>query len=144
MTDGTGLRSVRKNPQSATVTRSVSPVSSFRRAAVSAAVVLMLALQTFVVGFTAAMAGETGAGAVCATAKASDGSDKTTPDKHACPCCIIHCSSIADFDDVNGAPSVILPLEISATGPVSEFSPGTVIAAPELRPSSPRAPPARV
>ncbi|WP_159729713.1 hypothetical protein [Methylosinus sp. Ce-a6] len=106
----------------------------------------ILLLQIVAIGFaTGAMAGEGAFGVVCVTAAASSASSDSAPlDKHVGPCCMLHCSSAAE---VEGADAVVIVLSFdfpSAAPPRCDER--TAVAAtdpPELRPLSPRAPPAR-
>jgi hypothetical protein len=55
----------------------------------------------------------------------------------------LHCSSAIEADSER-APAVILPRERPASLPAPDYRIDAAIAAPELRPLSPRAPPARL
>lgn len=107
----------------------------------------VLLLQIVAVGFaTGAMAGESALGVVCVTAAASSASSDSTPlEKHVGPCCMLHCSAAAE---VEGAETVVIVLrfDFPSAAPL-RFDARTAFAAadpPELRPLSPRAPPARL
>jgi hypothetical protein len=100
-------------------------------------------LQIVAVGFaTGAMAGD---GVVCVTPAASATSSDSTPlDKHLSPCCVIHCSSAAAEVEGVDAVAVVLSFDFP-TAARPRFDARTTVAAadpPELRPLSPRAPPA--
>lgn len=105
----------------------------------------VLLLQIVAVGFaTGAMAKGGAFGVVCVTAQSSDASSGSAPvEKHVGPCCMLHCSAAAE---VEGADAVVIVLAFAfptASPPV--FDARTLVgaaSAPELRPLSPRAPPA--
>lgn len=119
------------------------------RTAVSAAVALLLLLQMFSIGYaTGATADRAVAlfGGVCETVQASTSTstsnDEPAEAHHVGPCCLLHCSSLIETD-VERAPITIRPLEMFSAPVAPEYRIDAVIAAPELRPLSPRAPPAR-
>lgn len=115
------------------------------RAVVSAIVTLLFLLQTISIGLASGVTANDRAalfGGMCesvvpAVAK-SDGAP--TKSQHVGACCILHCSSIIE-SDVERAPVAVLPLEMFTAPPTSEYRIDAVVAAPELRPLSPRAPP---
>jgi hypothetical protein len=117
------------------------------RATVNAVAALLFVLQALSIGFAgSAMAGAGPLGIVCVTT--TDGGDAHSDSspaerQHACPCCIVHCSSAIEAD--GGEPAVvILRRELPETSDWSEFRIDAARDAPELRPLSPRAPPARL
>lgn len=113
----------------------------------NAVAALLFVLQALSIGFAgSAMAGAaTGPlGVVCVTSNADDGHSDSSPveRRHVCPCCIIHCSSAIEIDGDEPA-VVILRRELPVTSDWSDFRIDAARDAPELRPLSPRAPPAR-
>jgi hypothetical protein len=116
------------------------------RTAVSAVVAFLFLLQMFSVGVaTGATANGAAAllGGVCEKVEASTSRDEGAPAKtqHVGPCCLLHCSSMIE-SEVERTPDTVLPLEMFTAPAALEYRIDAVIAAPELRPLSPRAPPA--
>jgi hypothetical protein len=114
---------------------------------VNAVAALLFVLQALSIGFagSAMAAAATGPlGIVCVTsANGGDAHSDSSPAErqHACPCCIIHCSSAIEID--GGEPAVVvLRRELPETNDWSDFPIEAGRDAPELRPLSPRAPPA--
>jgi hypothetical protein len=112
---------------------------------VNAVAALLFVLQALSLGFAgSAMASVANGplGVVCVTA---DGGDDSSPVErpHVCPCCIIHCSSAIEIDG-GDAIVVVLRRDRPVASPWSEFRIDAAGASPELRPSSPRAPPAHL
>lgn len=119
---------------------------SVERAAVSAVATLFLLLQTISIGVAWGATANDGAalfGGLCETARAERSSADAPPSKapHVGACCILHCSSVIE-SEVEREPIAVLPLEMFTAPAASEYRIDAVIAAPELRPLSPRAPPA--
>ncbi len=115
-------------------------------AAISLAVTILLALQIFSVGFaTGAVAkADNALGVVCATDKASPTkSDPSSPvSHHVDVCCVLHgCAAVEA--DAQRSPPVISSKEAPPVLPTPAFEIDAVCADQELRPLSPRAPPAR-
>jgi hypothetical protein len=118
------------------------------RAVVSAAVALLFLLQMFSIGVaTGATANDasTLSAGLCERVEASTGESDGAPAKaqHVGPCCLLHCSSLIEAE-VERAVAVVLSLEMFRAPAAPEYRIDAVIAAPELRPLSPRAPPARL
>jgi hypothetical protein len=116
------------------------------RGAVNAVAAILFVLQALSLGFAgSAMASVADGpfGVVCVTLDGDDGSSGPAPieRQHVCPCCAIHCSSAIDIDG-GVVIVVVLPLERPVSSLWSEFRVDVAGAAPELRPLSPRAPPA--
>lgn len=106
---------------------------------------LLFLLQTISIGLAwGAMANERAAlfGGVCEAVSPAIAKSDGAPTKaqHVGVCCILHGSSIIE-SEVERAPVAVLPLEMFTAPPTSEYRIDAVIAAPELRPLSPRAPP---
>lgn len=116
------------------------------RTAVSAVVALLFLLQMFSIG-VAAGATANGAvslfGGVCETVEKSAADSGQAPAKahHVGPCCLLHCSSAIE-SEFERALIAVLPLEMFSAPETAEYRIDAVIAAPELRPLFPRAPPA--
>lgn len=119
------------------------PHSSFERATVSAVVALMFLLQAMAVGFATAAANGAPLGPVCGAAQVETGkSDPSRADwRHVGPCCILHCSAAVDDLDAR-IPVAISPPQMFSERPTAIYTIDAAIVAPELRPLSPRAPPA--
>jgi hypothetical protein len=115
-------------------------------AAISLAVAILLALQIFSVGFTSGAMAKGGDvfGVVCATDKASPtNSNPSSPvSHHVDMCCVLH-SSAAVEPDAPRSPPGLLSKEAPPVLPAPTFDIDAICADPELRPLSPRAPPAR-
>lgn len=114
----------------------------------SAVVALLFVLQSISIGFaTGAMAKDGAAllGVVCSTSAVQPATSDSSPVKqqHIGPCCILHCGSVIEADGER-APVIVLPFELPAFPPMSDYRMDVAIAAPELRPLSPRAPPAQL
>ncbi|WP_400766160.1 hypothetical protein [Methylosinus sporium] len=118
---------------------------SVERTALGMVVALLFLLQTVGVGFAAGATANSAqlSGVVCASFKAEAAKSDSAPieDHHIGPCCILHCSSAID-DEREVVLVIVLPLEISSDTPAPNYVIDAVAAAPELRPLSPRAPPA--
>lgn len=115
------------------------------RAVVGMLTAAVLLLQIVAVGFaTGAMAKQSAFGVVCVTAQSGSPSSDTTPvEKHVGPCCMLHCSAAAEVEG-SDAVVIVLAFDFPAASPPA-FDARTAEAAaapPELRPLSPRAPPA--
>ncbi len=119
---------------------------STEKTATCLAVVFLFVLQIVSVGFaTGAMAGGSGPlGAACATVKASPTkSDPSSPVSHHLDvCCVLHSSSAIGPDAQRSAPRIFFK-EAPPVLRAPAFKIDAVSADPELRPLSPRAPPAR-
>ncbi|MDJ0448381.1 MULTISPECIES: hypothetical protein [Methylocystis] len=117
------------------------------RAAVSAAVAILLLLQAASIGFAAGATANGAAGllfgTICQNADAAN-RDSSGPieQQHVGPCCVLHCSSFIEAD-AGRAPVEILPLESVSASPACDHQIDAVIVAPELRALCPRAPPPR-
>jgi hypothetical protein len=119
---------------------------------VSTVATLFLLLQTMSVGVAwGAIANDGGAlfGGLCETARAdASQADASNTDgapakaQHIGACCILHGGSIVE-SEVEREPIAVLPLEMFTAPPTAEYRIDAVVAAPELRPLSPRAPPAQ-
>jgi hypothetical protein len=122
-------------------------IFSMGRAVAGMLAAAVLLLQIVAVGFaTGAMAGDGAFGVVCVTSQSSSSTSGTAPvDKHVGPCCMLHCSSAAEIDGADTV-VVILAFDFPDASPVrfDDRSAGVAVAPPELRPLSPRAPPARL
>jgi len=117
------------------------------RAVVGVLTAAVLLLQIVAVGFATGAMAKTGAfGVVCVTDQSGSTSSDSVPlDKHVGPCCMLHCSSAAEVDGADAA-VIVLSFDFPSAAPLV-FDDRTAIAAaapPELRPLSPRAPPARL
>lgn len=113
----------------------------------SAFVALLFVLQSVSIGYATGAMAEGGAGlfgAICSVAKAAPSNSDPSPQNqhHVGPCCILHGSSAIEAD-VERASAEILPREAPPVLPASIYVIDASISAPELRPLSPRAPPAR-
>ncbi|CAN2534112.1 hypothetical+protein [Methylocapsa aurea] len=121
--------------------------SSVERAALSMVAALLFLVQTVVVGVaTGATANSAqSSGVVCASFKADPSKSDSSPVQsgHIGPCCILHCSSAIDVEEERVLVA-ILPLEMFSDTPTPIYVIDAAIAAPELRPLFPRAPPARL
>lgn len=124
--------------------------SSVMRAALSSVAALLFLLQMVGVGFAAGATADSAqfSGVVCATfkadsARASQNDSSPIESHHVGPCCILHCSSAIDGEEERVL-IAILPLEMFSGAPTPLYVVDAVVAAPELRPLFPRAPPARL
>lgn len=116
------------------------------RVTVNTVAAILFVLQALALGFAgSAMAGVTDGpfGVVCITIDGDDGSSGSAPveRQHVCPCCVIHSSSAIEIDG-GVVTVVVLRRERPVASPWSEFRTDVAGVAPELRPLSPRAPPA--
>lgn len=132
----------------ATLGPSSRNMTSVERAVVSATVALFFLLQMFSIGVaTGATANDasTVAAGLCEQARASTPQNGDAPSKaqHVGPCCLLHCSSLIE-SAVERAVVVVLSVEMFSAPMALEYRIDAVVAAPELRPLSPRAPPARL
>lgn len=125
----------------------VETLSIFRmaRAVVGMMTAVVLLSQIVAIGFATGAMAEGGAfGLVCITDQSGSPSSDTAPvEKHVGPCCMLHCSSAAEIDG-SDAVVIVLAFDFPAASP-PVFDDRTAVAAaapPELRPLSPRAPPA--
>ena len=108
---------------------------------------LLFLLQTVGVGFAAGATANNAqfSGVVCASFKADSSKSDPSPvdGQHVGPCCILHCSSAIDVEEERVL-IAILSLEMFSDTPTPIYVIDAVIAAPELLPLFPRAPPARL
>ncbi|MBG0810523.1 hypothetical protein IY145_14215 [Methylosinus sp. H3A] len=106
---------------------------------------LLFMLQSTGVGFAAGATANSAqlSGVVCASLTADSSKSDSSPveNHHVGPCCILHCSSAIDVDEERVL-IAILPLEMFSDTPTPIYVIDAVIAAPELLPLFPRAPPA--
>ncbi|MBY6243265.1 hypothetical protein [Methylosinus sp. Sm6] len=113
----------------------------------NAAAAILFVLQALSLGFVgSAMANVADGpfGVVCVTSDGGDDSGSSPVERrHARPCCVIHCSSAIEIDGGH-ATVVVLRREPPAVSFWSEFRIDAPADSPELRPLSPRAPPALV
>ncbi|MBG0812263.1 DUF4006 family protein [Methylosinus sp. H3A] len=114
------------------------------RAVVGMLAAAVLLLQIVAVGFATGAMAEGGAfGVVCAADQTSSTSSDSAPlEKHVGPCCMLHCSSVAEVDEAD-AVIIVLSFDFPSAAPPVFDDRTAAVAPPELRSLSPRAPPAR-